>query len=136
MSDKFTLNRTGQAPLAFTGELLAKASNRSPHGPLQNRWHEITVYRTAAGKLVAAVGFRTIWQGERDTDTVYVADSDAALVDALTKEFDPSAGWSGHPLGAHDAERKNAQLRTSIVGAYAELVSDVLSELGIAEEIE
>lgn len=66
MAGNYTLPRTGLPPLTFVGELAAAASSAAKTGPLCERWHEVTVYRTAAGTLVAAVAYRTRRVGEHD----------------------------------------------------------------------
>jgi hypothetical protein len=134
--ETFTIQRDGQPPLKFRGELVAEEESRERQGPRQNRWHEIALYRTVKGKWVAAVVFRTCWQGEEDSRMAYVCESDAALCDSLQHEYDATRGWIGHPIGSHDAERKNAILRDTITDGYNRAVSRVLTEAGIVEEIE
>jgi hypothetical protein len=135
-AEKIIVLRTGQPPLRFAGELAAEASSKEHQGPLQNRWHEIAVYRTAGGKLVASVVFRTIWQGEHDAHWARLAERDKALIDDLQNDYDPTAGWTGHPTGAMDAERKNALLREAIVGGYQRCLTAVFEKLNLAEEVE
>jgi hypothetical protein len=59
-----TIPRSGAAPLAFDGAAIASDTTRAHDGPTQNRWHDASVYRTAAGKYVVAVSYNTCWQGE------------------------------------------------------------------------
>lgn len=66
MTGNYTLPRTGLPPLEFAGELVAAASSATKTGPLCERWHEVTVYRTRSGWLVAAVSYRTRRVGEHD----------------------------------------------------------------------
>ena len=66
------VRRTGQAPLRIRGEKLAGAvssSNNanSTYSGSVGRSQEVTVYRTATGKIVAAIINLTCWQGEHDT---------------------------------------------------------------------
>lgn len=61
-----TLQRDGKAPLRFKGTLLAKADNRSHEGDRQNRWTELTLYKTAGGKYVIRRTNRSQWSGESD----------------------------------------------------------------------
>lgn len=136
MSEEFTLPRHGAPPLKFKGEKLSEQDSKSHQGPRQNRWHELALYRTDGGKLVAAVGFKTIWQREEDRETVFVCDNEKALIDSLQHDFDPHAGWQGHPHGVHDGERKNALIAEAVCGGYAQAVADLLASAGIVEPIE
>ena len=45
-----TVPRTGHQPLTFEGVLIGEFSTKSPTGPLESRWSEISVYR--AGREV------------------------------------------------------------------------------------
>ncbi len=130
--EEFKLTRTGKPPLAFTGELLAESSSKQHQGPLQNRWHELAVYRTAGGKFVAAVTFRTVWQGESDRHTAEHADTPAELVDALTM-YDPTGEWDGYPDTPHYAE-KQARIQVAVTDGYRRALSEVFAGVEGAEE--
>ena len=136
MSEEYVLRRHGAPPLKFRGELLGEYSSRSHNGPRQTRWHELALYRTEAGKLVASIRFRTSWLGEQEKDVVFVCDDEKALIDALQNDFNPHAGWEGHPFGSRDAKRKNALIAESITDGYGRAVADLLSAAGIVETIE
>jgi uncharacterized protein (DUF1786 family) len=102
MMTEFTLTRTGDRPLTFAGEVVAEASSHVPvnGGPLQNRWHEVAVYRAGTGALVAAVTFRSRWQGEFDHHTATALPAADDLVAFLTAEYQPLMWGQGlmHPL--------------------------------------
>jgi hypothetical protein len=125
----FTLTRTGKPPLAFAGELAAEASSKDRHGPLQNRWHEVRVYRTAGGKWVGEVVFHTTWQGEHGRHTAEVADTPAALAEVLTR-YDPTAEWEGYPDRPEFAE-KQARTRAAVRAGYERAVSAAFA--GVAD---
>ena len=133
----FTLPRTGKPPLRFQGEFVAEASSHIGvnGGPLQNRWHEIALYRTAAGKLVWSVTYRTRWQGEYDHHTVGVVELEAALIDELTIEYDMLAHYAGYPAGDAYADRDRRQ-RDAIRLGYERAVAEVLAAADISEEVE
>lgn len=135
MPSEFMLDRHGLPPLKFTGDLIADESSRSNNGPRQNRWHDLSLYITTGGKFVVQIMFCTLWQGEEDRSIVYVADDQQSLIDAMTAKYDPCSGWTGHPLGVADAERKNALLADSIVGGYRQAVSNLFAGAGIIEEV-
>jgi hypothetical protein len=133
----YTLQRTGLPPLKFEGELIASASShiRVNGGPLENRWHEIELYKTAGGKWVWQVAFRTCWQGEHDHYRAEVVASDQVVINDLTIEYEPLAHYQGYPPGAYYAE-KDARQRDAILLGYQRAVSELLSEAGIAEVVE
>ena len=134
MSETITLDRTGQVPLRFTGQLLAESESKLDAGPLQKRWHRIRIYRTNGGSLILAVRFNTLWPNESENDVAQVCADNKALVKALS-EYDPCSGWRGHPAGARGAEKKNATLRQTITDAYRRCVGAVLGKLDIVEEV-
>ena len=134
MSETITLDRTGQVPLRFSGQLLAESESKLDAGPLQKRWHQIRVYRTDGGSLILAVRFNTLWPNESQTDAAQVCADNSDLVKALS-EYDPCSGWQGHPAGARGAEKKNAILRQTITDAYRRCVGVVLGKLDIVEEV-
>ena len=68
----YTIRRTGQAPLRLRGEIIAEAGSSPDRAHPRwsgstGRWEEVTIYRTAKGKYVAAIKYGTLWQGETDT---------------------------------------------------------------------
>lgn len=69
---RITVQRSGQRPLRFHGELLAEHSesmnNASPdYSGSPGRATEIRVYHTQKGQYVFAVHHKTCWQGEDDS---------------------------------------------------------------------
>jgi len=104
---KYSLTRDGIRPLAFTGEQIANDSTHSHQGSRQNRWHEVTVYRTAKGKIIVQIEYHTCWQGESDRNSAQVFDDLPSAVAFLESE-------DGQP----------------------ELAASIASELGVSEEIE
>ncbi len=132
--ETFTVKRTGKPPLRFTGELAAEADSHEHDGPLQNRWHELRLYRTAGRQLVWAVAYRTRWQGEHDHHSADVT-SEQGVVSELTVEFNPLAGYAGYPAGAH-YEEKDRRQREAITLGYQRACSDLFRQAEIAEEVE
>lgn len=76
-----TIERDGERPLRFTGELVAADDSHEHSGPASNRWIELRLYRTKAGKFVAQRVGRTCWQGERDRHEAQVCTDQAAAVE-------------------------------------------------------
>ncbi len=129
---QYTLTRTGDRPLTFTGEVVASAGGKMHGGQNQNRYHEITVYRTTGGKYVLEVEYCTCWSGEDGRHYAEVCNSPDAIVDAL-RFCDPLEHLQGFP--AHPAYAdKQARLEESLRQRWGVLVSEVLGELPGAEE--
>lgn len=131
----FTLTRTGDRPLQFTGEIIAEAGGRLHAGQEQNRWHEIRVYRTVGGKYVLAVEYCTCWQGEDGHHHSSVHDTTADVAEEI-KYHDPLVHLLGYPPHPQFAE-KQARLEDSLRQRWGVLLSDILGKIpGAAEKIE
>ena len=120
-----TIQRTGDRPLEIDASTLATATTRAPRA--DTRWHDLTVYRTAAGAYVAAVTYRSRWEGEVDHHAAEVCADSAAVADWL-RAYDPTAYLLGLPPGDHyreRAERMQRELRLR----YEAAVSEVLAAL-------
>lgn len=137
MAEEYTLPRAGDVPVTFAGELIAEESSFEHQGPSQNRWFDLTLYRTTGGAWVVGINYRTRWQGERDQDAVTVC-PDAAAVRAAVTGFDPCdpALWQGIPAAVHDAEKRNATLRTGITNDYRAAAGRLLNRPEFAERID
>jgi len=46
---EYKLERTGDALVQFTGQLIAQGSSHSDEGPRSDTWHEVTSTRPAEG---------------------------------------------------------------------------------------
>jgi hypothetical protein len=122
----YTLPRSGRAPLRFQGELLAESEGYRYTGREQTRWHNIAIYRTAGGKYVVSIQYRTRYQGETDHDAAEVI-AQPSGVEATLREYDPIAIVRGFPANDHYADRQ-ARLQTDIRQRYEAQVSDVLAD--------
>lgn len=87
--ETITLRRDDARDLRFTGELVAEVTDRGRGPDERQRWRELSLYRTAGGKLVCADVRRSVWQceGEHDRFAVHIADDEAGIVDALGCEW-------------------------------------------------
>lgn len=132
--EKFTLTRTGDRPLSFTGERIASADGYLHGGQQQNRWHEIAVYATESGKFVGHVAYRTAWQGEDSHYLAFFSQHLADVVDEL-RAYDPTEFLVGFPPHENFAD-KQLRLIQSLRLRWASLLTDVFDELpDVAEEI-
>ncbi len=127
MSQEFTLTRTGDSPLKFSGEKIAEANGRIRSGQEQNRWHEIRAYRTDGGKYVLEIQYCTCWQGEDGHSHVSVHDDPAALADELKSYYplEHVLGFPPHPQFAS----KQARLEESLRLRWETVVSDLLGDI-------
>jgi len=130
---EYTVSRTGDAPLKFKGEMVASADGKWFNGKDQNRWHEITIFRTAGGKYVLSIEYRTQWQGEADAHDVEVCDDIEKVVDFL-RFHDPLEHLAGYPRGVQGFEEKQAALEESLRRRWDALLTEVLGEIPEAAE--
>ena len=78
-----TLERTGDVPLTFEGEVVSEGDTSFIRGQRQNRWYELTLYRTKGGKWVLATVYRSQWQQEHDARAAQVYATAQEVVDEL-----------------------------------------------------
>jgi len=82
----YTLKPTHGKTVRFTGQEIASASGRWVAGRDQNRWTDLTLYRTKGGRYILDIDYTTQWQGEQCSRQIYVCDTAAAVVGQLTSE--------------------------------------------------
>jgi hypothetical protein len=75
----FRIKRTGMAPLIFKGEEVASVSGQYMRNRENNRWWDLTLYRSEFGHYVLQVSYYTNWQGELPRHEVGVCDSESDL---------------------------------------------------------
>ena len=139
----FKLQRTGDAPLVFDGELLAEDIGRDPDyipegRPKRSerppdRWHNIAVYRTSSGAFVVSVSYRSTWRAEPSNDSA-VAWRPGGSVRKYLRSIDPCEHVVGYPPDERYAE-KQRRLRADITARYDAQVSRILETLGIIDTI-
>jgi EXLDI family protein len=59
----YKIRRDGERALAFSGRIIGSADDKDHNS---TRWTNVTIYRTASGRVVVEVEDRTQWQGESD----------------------------------------------------------------------
>ena len=74
------IDRDGDLPIRFTGELLAEADSFEP---AKLRWTEIALYRTSSGRYVLHEEGLSKIDGEADRSSAFVADDANELIDKL-----------------------------------------------------
>lgn len=128
------LERTGQPNLIFDGEMIASESGEdAKQKPPRWRWHEVGLFRTRSGKMVASIIYRTRWEEEEDYAIASVIDEDE--IGEFFSQHDPCAHVLGYPPNDRYRE-KQARLLADIRARYLGLVSKLLQEAKIGEVIE
>ena len=125
--EKYILKRTGNAPLQFTGELLAQNEGKWVNGKDQNRWHDLYLYRTESDQYVIHVVYHTIWQVELDHWWAEVASSPEEAVETLGF-YEPIAVVQGFPNRPGYTERQ-ANLLKWIKDRFDYQVGEILGEV-------
>lgn len=128
--DTVTISRTGDAPLRFTGEMIAEADGQSVNRKT-NRWYEIVIYKTSDSQYVVSVGYRSQWEGEQQQDYAYVCDSPTQVRHVL-RSHEPIQGRIGFPPSPQYEDRQ-AKLEAELCGQFDTLVSKVLTGEEFAE---
>lgn len=136
MTEETVVQRTGDRPLAFTGELVDFVSTKTDQGYGDGRWWELKLFRAeskpaAAGapppkRWVLQIAYKTRWQGELYLDSVIVADSDEELA-AFAKDFDFMKAVRGYP---HGQEAKQNELVKALTLLWETALTRILSNLG------
>ncbi len=129
---KYTLSRTGDRPLVFTGDLIAEAGGCIHGGQEQKRWYEIRIYSTAGGSYVLEVAYHTSWKGE-DSHSHAEAHSNLEKLIAGLRIINPLKHLRGYPLGSTYVE-KQARLERDMILRWQTLVGEILSKIPGAEE--
>jgi len=114
--DKHIIKRDGLPPIAFTGEEIASASNHSHQGSAQNRWTEVSIYRTKGGRFIAKVSRITCWQGESDQTTATSCATAEGVIEWLKEGQDELGSVS------QEAVEKAAKVEPAFAAAWVEVV--------------
>lgn len=92
--ESYNLRNDEGRDIKFIGHIIADVSSHTTNGPSQNRWTEITIYRTKGGKIIVQIVGRTQWQGESDRHEVSVCETEAEVIKALEYPDDGGIlGW-------------------------------------------
>jgi len=130
--DEITLDRTGDRPLKFRGELLAWGDSQRIFGSDSNRWHELAIYRHEDGeRYILEIGYRTQWQGEAAHDDVFVCLSAAEACEIIRSTI-PTEHLVGFPLGGQYAD-KQARLEKDLQARFFAAAQPILKALGPEE---
>jgi len=129
--EEFTIERTGQAPLTFVGTILTESSGARVQDQEQNRWHDIAIYRTKAGRYVVFVEYRSTWKAEIGRCEVAIFDNPKDVVRGL-QNYDCTSYVAGFPPLEAYRERQERLLK-DIQSRFEDQVSEVL-DMEVFEE--
>ena len=116
----YTIKRTGQSPIKFSGNLLSETGGNYFNGQQLNRYHRLRLYKTASKRYVLEIEYRTCWEGEFDYNEVQ-AFADSQEVTYFLETYDH---WSKEYI-ADRLDSDNS--RTSqIIKIFKHLVEDLL----------
>lgn len=125
--EKYKLDRAGEPPLVFTGQIIAESKGKWAAGKEQNRWHDLCLYRTQGGKYVLEIYYQTHWEGELGHRTAFEVSGAEELTDVL-RVYAPAQyvqGFPDHP----QYEQKQHNLVSWIVRRYESQVSELLGQV-------
>lgn len=127
MTERITIDRTGKPPLVFEGEVIAEVDGKWTNGRENNRWHALTLYRTAGRRYVLHVAYRTQWQGELDHDVAEVATAPRDLA-TWVRTVDPLEAVKGYPTSEAYAE-KQRRLEADMRLRFDRLATDLFGQM-------
>jgi hypothetical protein len=120
----YTLERTGQRPLPFEGELLATVTGDPGRA---SRWNALELYRTQAGTLLLSIQYHT----KRKEESSYYSVREAptmADAEAILMVYDPCDHVQGFPEFNDALKLKQARLFQELRSRYQSLVSELLKQ--------
>ena len=113
---QYTISRDGMPPIRFTGEQIAKGSDRVHNS---TRWTNVELFLTKGGKYVASINRRTQWQGERDSTVAMSFTSAADVIAWLSEQTGNSVDLS---QAAQEAVEAAAKRSDTFAAAWVENV--------------
>lgn len=144
----FTLERTGDLPLTFTGEQLTHAAPGEDFRERWLRWFELSVYRTKGGKYVCAMEYHTSYKNESSIFQAEIIDGDDPAeecaevfahwgdrVSCADDEGNPPyvIGW---PEGSLNHQRRQAPMLRAMENHWDAMMGQALKVPGFAERVD
>lgn len=126
------LERTGGQPVVFNGSVISRSTGRRLGGKDNNRYHDLTVYKTKGGNYVLHIEYITIWEGEFGHSDVEVFKNPVEVAEYF-KLYDCCAHVQGFP-DKPQYEQRQTNLMDWLHRKFETQVAEVLSDLEGAEE--
>jgi hydroxymethylpyrimidine pyrophosphatase-like HAD family hydrolase len=125
MMHRYTIPRSGRAPLAFDGCLIAHDDGQTVNSQRQTRWHVIDIYQTSDGKYALVVEYHTTWKGEANHTDAGKYSTPEEVTRAL-EAYDPVKHVQGWPVGKTYEDRQK-RLLAEVRSRFKAQVGSVLS---------
>lgn len=120
----YTLRRSGDAPLKFTGALIAESSGKRFAGRERTRYHDLALYRTDDGAYVVEIAYVSRYQGDPcPRKAIYCRESGDVV--RVLRDYDPTEPVVGFPEGEAYAERQRKLLQ-EIRSCWDDQVAELL----------
>lgn len=126
---------TGGQPVEFHGARLCRVQPPSARRPRLQRWYQIEVFQTHAGRYVVSIVYNTKAQAEERRYTIDLCDSLTDVAAALD-EYDPTAHLLGYPPDEPDRESKQTMLETGMKQRYDNAKTKAMESLGITYRVD
>jgi hypothetical protein len=123
----FLIHRAGNSPLGFDGELLSSSEGRCRNSREQNRWHNISIYRTKGGGYVVAIEFHTFWVGEEDRSFAEDCKEPTEVLSVL-RSYDPEEGVCVHTPNNPKFDARSANTLGDLRRRFETQISEVLAD--------
>jgi hypothetical protein len=115
------LERTGDRPLQFEGELVKQVDTR---GHDHSRWHELALYEAQNGKLVLVINYKTQWEKENSNYMALVM-TDINEVSHEINKYDPCEFMMDMPTGPQ-FDQKYGRIRNELIRRFDAALSELL----------
>lgn len=131
--------RTGKPALQIEGELLAAQRGKLHLGQALQRWYDLAIYRTRAGKIVVAAEYGSTWQGEDTQAAAEVVETLHAVPSALQTvkaQLDSRTSHYGYPV-AYGAQfqAKQERMLALLLSVWESRVTLLMDELDLTEAV-
>ena len=131
--NQYNLKRSGTAPLAFTGELLAESSGLQLHKGTdkpgkRDSWHEARVYKTEGGNWIVEITFQSSFRHEHPAWYAEAFETPQEARNAL-ESYDPSKDVRGYPADHPGREEKQRALLEAARERFDAILTDLFSQV-------
>lgn len=125
--ERYTLERTGQAPFVFEGEQIAQASGQHLGGKEASRYHSLELYRTKGDNWILQIQWYTHWQGEVGVSYAFLLEGPGEVRDKL-EAHNPLQDLQGFPPTQH-YKQKQERLEDNVVRLWDQTASAFYREV-------
>jgi hypothetical protein len=131
----YTLTRSGNVPLSFTGELLAEQAGKWHRGKERSRYFELRLYKTKGGKYIVERVFKTYYKGEAGYNEAFACSTLQDAADVLRKWDPAELPGVGLPPGKQFEAKQNF-LMSNLRHMYQDRMTTLLADFDIVEHVD